>query len=193
MRRPRPRRSRRLRPPSSTTFAVQPCSMGRDEVRQRDAVAAMSAAERAAARARAGGEMYLATLSVTQQARRLRGGAQPGPEYMADGRLFAESLRWAIRAGQLCELLAEDANRPAIAMAQAALTLAIPDAVDVRDALEHFDDYLLNVGRQQNRRPGDFSQVFARGGTIEVIAGPIRIPVDEAERLINDLAIAVLT
>lgn len=153
----------------------------------------MSPEERQVARRRADGEMYVAWAAVTQQARRIQSGEQPGPEYMADARLFAESVRWALRAGRLCALLADDEQRPTIQEALDAADAEMPNAVHVRDALEHFDDYLLNIGDQQRgRNSDDFSQVYSRGLVHEVIAGPVKIEVEVAVGLVEDLTSAVL-
>lgn len=152
----------------------------------------MSADERAKARALAEGEMYLAACGVTQQMRRLQQGEQPGPEYMVDGRLFAEAVRAAVRAGELCALLADRERAGKIQAAADRVHSAIPNAVDVRDALEHFDDYILGLGNQQKSQPGPFTQSYARGGHPQVMVGPLVLDVELAERAVMHLASVAL-
>lgn len=57
----------------------------------------------------------------------------------------------------------------------------------VRDALEHFDDYLLGLGRRQ--APGySYSQVYERGTHLRVRVGPWTLDVDSAEAAATHLA-----
>ncbi len=143
---------------------LMPASDPRRDARLK-AISAMTPEQKKRVRTLAEGEMYLAACAVSQQMRRLQSGEQPGPEYMADGRLFAESLRAAIRAGALCALLAEPNEASAIEAALNRLFESVPSSVDVRDVLEHFDDYLVGAGDLQKNGPTEFTQAYGRGSS----------------------------
>jgi hypothetical protein len=159
---------------------------------QREAISQMSPQEREQAHGRLQGETYVSHAAVKQQADRLRGNHQPGAEWMADQRLFAEALRWVLRGAEGCALLADEAGRKQIANAVADFKKAIPSVVEMRDALEHFDDYIIGVGRR-SRIAGEFSHLYTRGKTLHLKVGPMTMDVEQAELAATALASTVLT
>ena len=112
---------------------------------------------------------------------------------LVDGRLLAYLLRDAIRIAETSKLLVDAVKRAEIEKALARVDAACPDAVNARDALEHCDDYILGVGNQQTKTPGDYSQLYSRGGpTYLGRVGDLSIDVDLAERAALHLANVVL-
>lgn len=75
--------------------------------------------------------------------------------------------RYAARCEpRVCALSFWDADaRSTIEEAIERVRGVIPNAVDVRDALEHFDDYLLGIGNQllSDASDGDVRAVWRRG------------------------------
>ena len=153
----------------------------------------MTATERQHALGRMQGELYTSANGVTQQAERLRCGNQEGSEFLADGRALAYFLRDAIRIADACKPLVDAATAIAIDAALSRVGRACPDAINARDALEHCDDYVLGIGNQQEARPGEYGQLYDRGGSaLRVRVGPLVVDVAMAELAANHLANVVL-
>jgi hypothetical protein len=188
-------RRREHPPPSGPDVVV--CNVRvvppRDEKRQQKAIDAMDAQERAKALLHFKGEAYVWAETVVQQARRLRDPSEPAVEHMGDGRLLGYALRATLRAAKGCARLAEGKDRAAIEAAMERFNAACPDTVNLRDAVEHFDDYLLNVGKQQKTRPGTYTQLYERSATsAKVHVGDLIIDADNAERAALHLANVVI-
>ena len=84
-----------------------------------------------------------------------------------------------------------DDARPELKAALDRVKSAVPDAINLRDVLEHFDDYALGVGRKF-REGYSYSQTYTRGPRLEVRAGPYTIDVDQAEDAADHLAAVVI-
>ena len=85
------------------------------------------------------------------------------------------------------------AERSEIEKALARVDAACPDAINARDALERCNDYILGVGNQQMKTPGDYSQLYTRGGPTYIVrVGDLCIDVELAERAAMHLANVVL-
>jgi hypothetical protein len=87
-----------------------------------------------------------------------------------DIQLFAVAVRQVLRFAELCRAIAPEAARSDIDRALHAFNEASPDAKDIRDVLDHYDDYLRGRGRAfKVGRPGDyrdgFLQVFRPAGS----------------------------
>lgn len=137
------------------------------------------------------GEAYVLHSAVTQQGARLRENRQPGAEWMADQRLFAEALRGLLRAAEATMLVANDAGRQSISRELAQFKAVAPAAVEIRDALEHFDDYILGVGKR-SKVLDEYSHRYSRGQVLRVHVGPMSLDVDSSAKAATDLAAAVL-
>jgi hypothetical protein len=155
------------------------------------AISEMDADERGRTLAYAQGEIYVRANAVAQQAMRIRDHNQPTAEFQADCWLLAEALLGTIRAASLCVLLFAGEHSVEVESAIDRVVQAIPDAKSVRDALEHFDDYLLGIGRTQ---PGHFiaGQTFERSEHLRIHVGPWTLDVDDAEESALHLASVVL-
>lgn len=68
-----------------------------------------------------------------------------------DVRFFVQALRNLLRAIELIQRRASDAAREQIAAALEAFNQEVPGAKDVRDRLEHFDEYESGVGKDQRK------------------------------------------
>lgn len=157
------------------------------------AIRRMTPNQRTHALGRIQGEAYLSAQGVVQQASRLRQNQQCGPEFMVDGRLLAYLFRDVMRAAEAARPLLFGRHLSELDAALARVRGACPDAIDARDALEHFDDYIFGVGRQQQARPGDYTQGYERGGPcINVCVGGLVINVDAAEHAALHLADVLL-
>lgn len=166
--------------------------MGRnDRARRKAAIAALSDEAKASMRLRANGELYLRVTAVIQQSRRLREDGQPGAEYMADMWLFAHALSATLKFGEFCWELSEGVEADGLRTAIEAFKDEVPDAVLVRDVLEHFDDYMLKVGRKQ-RLLSSATFFYERGEAVRVHVGEAVIDVDAAERAAIALATAIV-
>lgn len=156
--------------------------MGRKtEDKRSQAIAALSDKGRRTLRLRANGELYLRATAVIQQAQRLRASGQPGAEYMADMWLFSHALRGALKFGEFCFELSDESEGEGLRPVIEEFRAVVPDAVLLRDVLEHFDDYLLGIGRNQKlvSNPTFF---YERGETARIHVGGMVIDVDAAEK-----------
>src|SRR5437870_230926 len=79
---------------------------------------------------------------------------QAGESWGTDGPLFAFALRQLYRTAELAARVTKD---PSVTEAIAAFDAAIPNAINLRDVLDHSDDYLLGIGKLQhpNTKPRD--------------------------------------
>jgi hypothetical protein len=69
----------------------------------------------------------------------------------------------------------------------------IPDLINARDALEHFDDYAVGRGRLQRSQPGPYSFSFSTDGTEPVVyVGQFRIKVRRAGSACRELLIELM-
>lgn len=69
----------------------------------------------------------------------------------------------------------------------------IPDLINARDALEHFDDYAVGRGRLQRSQPGPCSFSFSADGTEPVVhVGQFRIKVRRASSACRELLIELM-
>jgi hypothetical protein len=75
-----------------------------------------------------------------------------------DAQLFAFALRQVLRSASLA---ARVTGLPEIAAALKDFNDRIPDAISIRDQLEHFDEYELGIGKLQNT-PGQRRLARAR-------------------------------
>lgn len=137
------------------------------------------------------GEAYVLHAAVEQQRVRLGQNTQPGAEWMADQRLFAEALRGLMRAAETALLVVDTHDQQALEDALETFRSAVPDVISIRDALEHFDDYILGVGKR-SRVLDDFSHRYSRGEGLEVHVGDLALNIDSAAEAATDLASAVL-
>jgi hypothetical protein len=149
----------------------------------------MSATERSETRALLNGELYLYASAVSEQARRLKSGAQPSAEWMADQRLFAQAVGAVFRLATTYVLLLDAGpERTELKEALRRFNALVPHAKDVRDTFEHLDDYLLGTGLKQ--RVGErYTQVYTRASSqVTIKVGPLELDVDQAENAVVDLA-----
>lgn len=173
--------------------------------KQRGEIRQLDAAAREFALGRLQGEVFCSVSAVVQQAARLRENRQMGPEFMADGRAFAYFLRDAIRISETCALLADaipltehglagTAHAIEIRAALSRVNDVCPDAADARNALEHCDEYVLNLGMRQKSHPGDYAQLYTRSGPrLEIRVGTLIIDVALAELAAKHLGSVVMT
>lgn len=153
----------------------------------------MTADERTYALGRIQGEAYVCAQGVAQQATRLRDNRQCGPEFMADGRMLAVLLRNVVRAAVAARPFLSGSHLSEVDAALDRVDAACPYAVAARDALEHFDDYVLGIGRRQQRHPGEYAQRYERGGPVSrVRVGDLVLDVDIAEQAAIHLASVLL-
>lgn len=138
------------------------------------------------------GEMYLRASAVGQQARRLRENRQPTVEFQADLWLLAEALRATLRAADACLPLTKGEHRHNLEIALQEVKTIVPDVVNIRDVLEHFDDYLFGIGKLS--QPGVAVPIFyERGESIRVHVGSMTLDVDVAEGVAAHLANVAIT
>lgn len=157
------------------------------------AIHSMTVNERERALGRLQGEAYLSAQGVSQQARRLRENCQCGPEFMADGRTFAYLFRDVVRAANAAQQLLSDDHLLELQKSLTRVDAACPDGIGTRDALEHFDDYIFGVGCQQQKKPGEYAQIYERGsGSIQVRVGSLMLDVELAEQAALHLASVLL-
>ncbi|MEV0677173.1 HAD-IA family hydrolase [Actinosynnema sp. NPDC050436] len=90
--------------------------------------------------------------TVEQQARRIQDNTTPSQISIQqnDANLLILALRNVIRAAKFAQSRTRDPGlRERISTALANFNVALPNAVAIRDVLEHFDDYSMGAGRQQ--------------------------------------------
>jgi len=66
--------------------------------------------------------------------------------------LFATALRQVLRFAELARSTAPRSARPAIKQALTVFKATSPGAVEVRDIIDHYDDYLRGAGNTRARR-----------------------------------------
>ncbi len=159
-----------------------------DKIRSR-AINALDDEARTKLRLRANNEVYLRATAVIQQVRRLRKNDQPAAEYMADMWLLAHAIRGTLKFGEFCLELSEES--PNLKAAIENFRNVVPDAVALRDVLEHFDDYLLGIGRNKkiSSEPIFF---FERGESARIRVENMVIDMEVAEQASIALASAAL-
>jgi hypothetical protein len=115
-----------------------------------------------------------------------------------DSYLFAVALRNLLRAASLLRTAAPSAACSGIDLALNAFNQTVPRAVEVRDVLEHFDDYARGAGRLQGNGAFLINEWHERGPqtyrfTIAVVPGtpPLTIEVGEATNAANALVRAL--
>jgi hypothetical protein len=85
-----------------------------------------------------------------------------GADEDAEVWFFAVALRNLLRAVELAQ---RSTGKPEIAAALEHFNSVVPDAKEVRDLLEHFDDYALGIGKKQRadaRRAVDEAAVYVK-------------------------------
>lgn len=69
---------------------------------------------------------------------------------------------------------------------------AVPDLIDARNALEHFDEYAHGRGRRQRTHPGEYSISLTERPRPSVLIGPLRVDVERSRDACRSLVIRVL-
>lgn len=139
-------------------------------------------------------------------------------DWQTDATFFVFALRNLLRSGELAARSAPSAVANDIRRTLKKFKEAVPELVDLRDVLEHFDDYLEMKGKLQHppgtpamkrkpeaaidrwdgkrkRRapPGSFGFWAVRqDGDLLIGAGELELRVEEAFRAAQDLASAIL-
>lgn len=138
-------------------------------------------------RLRANGELYLRTTAVIQQTRRLRENVQPAAEFMADMWLLSHAIRGTLKFGEFCLELSEEHEAIELRLAIGEFRRQVPNAVQLRNVLEHFDDYLLGIGWNKTA-VNDPTFFYERGDRLRIHVAEMVIDVDAAEAASINLA-----
>ena len=165
-------------------------SPSRSTARQRR-IASLDEIERRRLAELLGGQTYLWATVVQRQGDRVK--AADRDYVQAEIYQYALALRVLLRCGEVAAELGGD-----VGAALSAFDAVAPDAKDVRDVLDHFDDYLLGIGRLQRRRPGaEFGFMYGRSGdgtdaNLFVIGLDLTLPIDAATDAALQVAAAVV-
>jgi hypothetical protein len=141
------------------------------------------------------------SMAVLTTSNRLLTGSQTRIDRSADALLLMLSLRNLVRAAEWGANTARGAGQEAARrQAVAEFRQQLPNVVDARDVLEHFDDYATGRGRlqqravQQGQDAAKYSFAVAVDGNAVVIAvGAYRFDVRSIRDACRELAIVILS
>jgi hypothetical protein len=156
-----------------------------------EVIDALSDEARMQVRLRAKSELYLRATAVIQQTKRLRDRDQPAAEYMADMWLLSHAIRGTLKFGEFCLDLSEEYEARHLRVAIDKFKRHVPDAVQLRNVLEHFDDYLLGIGRNK-RAVTEPTFFYERGDRIRIHVADMMIDVEAAEEASINLATSAI-
>jgi hypothetical protein len=157
---------------------------------RRLAVRAMDDTERDRVLGTAAGQAYMWVEAVILQRQRIVDPAATTVTHMADAALLALAVRNLRRSADLAIAVLHGARRARVRKAAAEFDRSLPQFKDLRDVLDHFDDYALGVGWQ----PVDFNVFYERGANDRYLlhVGSLSLDTEAAEAAAVALATVIM-